>query len=256
MTRTGDFDRLARAWLDLMPSEAPDRVIDSVLQAVESTPQVRPNLAYAFRRSSPMNRFSVAAAAAAAVVVAIAGSAYLLSSTQPRTGGPGASATPTAPASPTPGPTATLSPAPAAAALWNDWVADAPPLGLRDQGSRIQLSINWPDGRDIWVQTNYTTGTQVFTSTSVAGPEGQLRVVSQLRGDGCMEGDVGTYAWNRSTNGLFLTLTLVADQCAARATTLARTWVHGDRESCPSTTSRSRCHPDASGSTLTAGPAT
>ena len=41
MTDERDFDRLARAWLELGPDEAPDRVIAAVLQAVEATPQVR-----------------------------------------------------------------------------------------------------------------------------------------------------------------------------------------------------------------------
>ena len=41
MTANDDFDRIARAWLDLMPDEAPDRAVHAVLQAVETTPQVR-----------------------------------------------------------------------------------------------------------------------------------------------------------------------------------------------------------------------
>ena len=41
MTEERDFDRLARAWLELGPDKAPDRAIAAVLQAVETTPQVR-----------------------------------------------------------------------------------------------------------------------------------------------------------------------------------------------------------------------
>ena len=40
MTESRNPDRLIRAWLDLMPDEAPDRVVSAVLQAVEATPQV------------------------------------------------------------------------------------------------------------------------------------------------------------------------------------------------------------------------
>jgi hypothetical protein len=73
MTRTRDFDRLARAWLELMPDEAPDRVIADVLQAVDSTPQMRRPIGAPFRRSFQMNRFSFIAAAAALVIVGLVG---------------------------------------------------------------------------------------------------------------------------------------------------------------------------------------
>ena len=39
MTANDDFDRISRAWLDLMPDEAPDRAVQAVLQAVQTTPQ-------------------------------------------------------------------------------------------------------------------------------------------------------------------------------------------------------------------------
>lgn len=41
MTDERDFDRLARAWLDLGTNEAPDRVVAAVPQAAETRPQVR-----------------------------------------------------------------------------------------------------------------------------------------------------------------------------------------------------------------------
>jgi hypothetical protein len=78
----------------------------------------------------------------------------------------------------------------------------------------------------VWVQTNYETGDQVFNSDVVTAPDGQLKVVAHESSGGCAIGATGTYAWDRSADGLFLTLTAVADDCAARATTFARTWVH------------------------------
>jgi hypothetical protein len=178
-----------------------------------------------------MNRSSLFAIAAV-IVVLVAGGAYLLTTSPRSAGGPRATAapTPTAPtpttATPSPAPPSNVIPAAAAQALWSDWVVDAPPLGLPSQGTRIQLSVDWHDGRTVWVQTNYDTGTRVFTSDSVAAPDGQLRVVTGLAADGCTQGDIGTYAWSRSSDGLYLTLTLVSDPCIARATTFARTWVH------------------------------
>jgi hypothetical protein len=205
-----------------MPDEAPDRAVATVLQAIERTPQVRAPL-LAPRRPLPMNRFSYAALVAALAVV-IGGGAYLLASNRPSVGGP----TPTPSSAPTQSPTPGSTPlpiSPAADRLRGAWVADVQ-LGLRDQGPRIQLSFDWQDGKTVSVQTNYSSGTQVFLSDSVAASAGQLRLRSQQTADGCTAGDLGTYGWARSADGTFLTLTALSDQCAARSATLARTWVH------------------------------
>jgi anti-sigma-K factor RskA len=76
MTTERDFDRLARAWLELAPDEAPDRVIAAVLQAVETTPQVRPSR-WSLWRSVPMTRLPIIAAVAATLVVVIGGAVLL-----------------------------------------------------------------------------------------------------------------------------------------------------------------------------------
>ena len=160
-------------------------------------------------------------------VVLLAACGSMAPTTGPATSTTGANS-PAVTHPPLPSPTlASNSPiAPAAHRLWGDWVADAPPLGLIAQGPRIQMSIAWQDGRTAWVSTNYANGELVFNSDVVTAPDGQLKLVAQNASDGCAAGDAGTYAWDRSPDGLFLTLTLVADDCAARATTFARTWVH------------------------------
>jgi WD40 repeat protein len=68
MTATRDPDRTLRAWLDLMPDEAPDRVIATVLQATSAAPQARA-LPWHGPRRSPMNRFAYAALAAGMLAV-------------------------------------------------------------------------------------------------------------------------------------------------------------------------------------------
>jgi Tol biopolymer transport system component len=80
MTTTRDPDRLLRAWLDLMPDGAPDRVVSAVLQAVEATPQVR-GLRLLGPRRSPMNRLSLIAAIAV-IAAALVGGALLLTAGQ------------------------------------------------------------------------------------------------------------------------------------------------------------------------------
>ena len=71
MTSERDFDRLARAWLELGPNEAPDRVVTAVLQAAETTPQVRRPMRWPLWRLVPMTRLPVAAGAVAILVVAV-----------------------------------------------------------------------------------------------------------------------------------------------------------------------------------------
>ena len=73
MTSERDFDRLARAWLDLGPDEAPDRVIATVLQAAETTPQVRRPIRWPFRRDFQMTRLPILATVMATLVVVIGG---------------------------------------------------------------------------------------------------------------------------------------------------------------------------------------
>ncbi len=70
MTDDRTFDRLTRAWLDLMPDEAPDRTVEAVLQAVVTTPQVRRPWRWLPWRSTPMNRATLAIGTTAVVVAA------------------------------------------------------------------------------------------------------------------------------------------------------------------------------------------
>ena len=104
MTHERDFDRLVGAWLDLMPDETPDRTIAAVLQAVDTTPQVRRPFRRLMRRFPAMNRLPVVATMAAALVLAVGGSLLLL-----KPGGIG-NQTPTA--SPSVAPSPSISPRP------------------------------------------------------------------------------------------------------------------------------------------------
>ena len=87
MNATRDPDRLLRAWLDLMPDEAPDRAIAAVLQATETARQARA-LPRVGRWRIPMNRLALVATAAV-VIAALIGGTYLL------VGGPSGPVVPT-----------------------------------------------------------------------------------------------------------------------------------------------------------------
>jgi hypothetical protein len=97
MTRERDFDRLAKAWLDLGPTQAPDRAIAAVLRAAERTPQVRRPFGLPIWRP-----FAVAAVVVLAIVV-VGGGLLLIQRNQPNVGPiPSPSATPSPSISPSP----------------------------------------------------------------------------------------------------------------------------------------------------------
>jgi hypothetical protein len=124
-------------------------------------------------------------------------------------------------------PSASLVGVPAPALTMGDWqaMADTAIPGLIGAGEHIQLSIDWQDGVHTWIQTN--DGSWVVKSTSVAAPAGEIRLVADAAGyPDCNAGDVGRYSWERSVDGLYLTLVSIEDACAQRAAAMGRTWVH------------------------------
>jgi hypothetical protein len=225
MNANRDADRIVRAWLDLMPDEAPDRTIAAVIEAVETTPQVRRPLGGRWRLLQ-MNRLLVAAVAAA-LVVAVGGIVFLRPSGQSIVGAsPSASASAALAASPSPSGAAAVD---VPAVLRQDWQADVavdalPNLGVHD--TRIQLSFSY-DTPEAWVQTGIFTNQNIVLRGGAygVGPS-TVRVVTSDSQGGCQAGDEGRYDWAITGNGLYLTLTAQSDACASRRTTLERTWIH------------------------------
>jgi hypothetical protein len=214
MTRSRDFDRMTRAWLDLMPDEVPDRVIANVLQAVETTPQVRRPFDAAFRRSFQMNRFSLAAAAAVAVVV-LAGGALLLSRSSPSDVGR-SSSSPVTSTGPVPSTASVLPPE-----LVGTWLgagtsgaAPATAAGTALTLSAAALAVT---------PANLQTQPLLRAAVTIAG--GTLQVVdAKGTSSGCGPTDVGTYAFSLSASDQTLTIRQGLDPCAARAAALPGSW--------------------------------
>jgi len=99
-----DVTRVVRSWLDEGVDRLPERVLDSVLEAVPSTPQRRPM--WSSWRYHPMSNIVRVAAIVAAVLVAGVVGIRLLPGGQ--VGSPAPTPSPTASPSPTPVPNAIL----------------------------------------------------------------------------------------------------------------------------------------------------
>ena len=97
MSDERDFDRIARAWLELGTNEAPDRAVSAVLQAVETTPQLRPLSTRLPWRYEPVNRMPIAAALVAALVIVVGGLYFMRSDVSPNVGGLSPTASASAP---------------------------------------------------------------------------------------------------------------------------------------------------------------
>jgi hypothetical protein len=213
MTTDREFDRITSAWLDLMPAEAPDRVIDSVLQAVGTTPQTRRPVLRGPRRSASMNRFMLVAAAAvlAAALVGVAVFAGGARNNQPA---------PTPVVAPTPVASPTVSqPATAPASLIGTWLgSDHAVAGIEPgSGSRLEitdtgLAFGPPNRQGVNV-----------VSAALAGSAGDTLTVRSDSGP-CAASDTGSYRWSLSASGNSLAITSGADACTERAAAFAGTW--------------------------------
>jgi hypothetical protein len=108
MSTDRDTARIVRSWLRTDEHESADRVLDAVLDALDTTPQRRAG--WPAWRSATMNRFVIIGLGAAAVVVLLLVGSQFFGS--PGNGGVGAGPTPTAQATATPEPTAEATPEP------------------------------------------------------------------------------------------------------------------------------------------------
>jgi hypothetical protein len=211
MTATRDFDEIARAWLDLMPDEAPARVFDAVLDAVEVTPQRRLSLAVQWRLPD-MSRLALPSTVAALVL--LAGAIWLL----PRS--------PSNPAStPSPSPSASAS-APATGALDDalraTWLANAGSDPLLGNGDGPVSMVIGPAGTSI-AASNFGPGNG-FASSVAASGAGQLTMILDRASSDCAVGARGEYRWVLSSDRSELVFTTLSEECPARAAAFVRRW--------------------------------
>ena len=225
MTTQRDADRILRAWLDLMPDEAPDRTVAAVLQAVETTSQTRRLVLRGPRRPASMNRFSLIAVAAVlgAAIVGVALFASGARNNQP---------------APTPAPVAaTPTPTPSTAADASPSASVAPQSGVTPP----ELAGGWFGSNHVVPGIEPGSGSRLgITETGLAfGPPNRQEItllsaeVADSGGDtftvrsglgSCAPTDTGTYHWSLSPGGNVLAITSDGDTCAERAAAFAGTW--------------------------------
>jgi hypothetical protein len=226
MSANRDIDGITRAWLELMPDEAPDRVIDAVLQAVDTEPQVRRPWPTGPMRSIRMNRFLLIAATAIVAVGLLGGAAFITGGRQDSQPSSAPLATPIASnvANGTAAPTSSASSsAPASssvpASLAFTWAGQ--PRTLPGGAPLTQPTLQFDQfGACLGASA---LGTDCAMSRLDDASGGTLRF-STTTGNQCAVGDTGTYPWSLSPRGTVLTIGQGTDDCVVRAAGFPGTW--------------------------------
>jgi len=216
MSAPTDLDGKLRAWLDLMPDEAPDHAIAAVLDATDTTPQERHTRRWPSWRT-PMNRSF--AALAVAVVVVIVGAALLLRpgiASQVATVPSASVAPPGSPAIALPAPSVALGAVPSQ--LHGRWMGGNNSFVADGAGSSLNLSA------DRYVISQSNRGDRVALAGNVGIQADTMRLTTDPSRPDCPAASVGTYAWSLSPSGRILTLTAVQDPCPDREAAIAGTW--------------------------------
>jgi hypothetical protein len=218
MTSERDFDRLARAWLELGPDEAPDRVVAAVLQAAETTPQVRRPIRWPIRRSLVMNRVPLVAGAATILAVVIGGGILIGQQNQTGVGVPTGSPSSTS-AALTPSPSAVSSRVPAE--LQSFWVGAPRAVSGLSTNDRYRFSLT---GSALAFPNDGLEDPELASTVAVVAAD-TLHLVTTDATARCLRGDIGRYRWSLSPGGTRLTLTLEGtDACPARGAALPGEW--------------------------------
>ena len=219
MTGERDIERILDTWFTDGPTRMPDGFVDRMFGRIEAVPQSRlarlrarafstkPNI-----RSAPKLDVRLGAVIALVVVVVLAGVTVITRA--PATGAlPSASPSPTEPPSTPP------------TALLGNWIPVGPPSpSARFSAGRIEFA---PGNVMMHVGS-----IRFYSSWTLIGPDRFELVLLPDPVDpttylSCNSGDDGTYAFRLASNG-FLTLSSLADACAARAEILTTTWARYD----------------------------
>jgi hypothetical protein len=156
MSTDRDITRVVRSWLRTDENESADRVLDAVLDRLDTTPQRRATW-WPARRFPEMNNTVRIALAAAAVVAAIVVGVSLFPA---QNVGIGPDGTPSPTERPTSTPTPTLTPLPTETAL-PDFGELAPGTYVIDEPFPLRVSITTDGGWNTWVEVT-SSGAAIY----------------------------------------------------------------------------------------------
>lgn len=119
--------------------------------------------------------------------------------------------------------------------LEGEWLAAKPDnLSFGDPSGPASLVLQF-DAHMTGAKITASSASRIRLDSDVSSTREGIQFTARAPGDpvsvdgverpGCAAGDSGTYAIDRSADGLFLTLSAVSDTCGARAAVLARAWV-------------------------------
>jgi hypothetical protein len=226
MTTDRDFNVIARAWLEIGPNEAPDRVIHAVMDAVGTTKQVRRPWPWTTWRSRPMNRLPMLAVVASLIIIVL-GAVVLTTGRAPATPVPStlSSAQPSANASQAVA-GATPIPKPIPPDILGTWIAPLRPAPGITQADTSSIWFNDAKARPAEPQFALFLGAHSFPQEgSVVEVEpGTIRITSRNGPGGCKVYDVGLYHWSKPAADR-LVLDLVSDVCAPRKAVVPGRWI-------------------------------
>jgi hypothetical protein len=213
MTGERDFDRLAQAWLELGPDEAPDRVVAAVLQAAQTTPQARRPIRWPLLRNDKMTRLPVLATVAATIVIVVGG---LLLISRPNDRGVGAP-------SASPSPSASPAAAPLNLALRSTrWMGSERTVpGILPKAGTV---INFTADNQFFITQSNENPSHFLNSVASSVGDGQFQLETTGPGGSCSSGDIGRYAWSVNPSARILTISANGDDCATRLGALPGTW--------------------------------
>jgi hypothetical protein len=208
MSTDRDTSRIVRSWLHEDGHENADRVLDIVLDQIDTTPQRRVSW-WPVRRPMTMNS-TLRYGAAAAVVALAALVGFTLLNNQV-----GNNPTPT----PSPSDAAFVQPP---AGLQHPFIGQPKPIaGL---GTNVTQAILTIDGNTF---SFYNGSIDVLGSEASLTESGQLKLTTVLSGHTCEVGDVGLYDYSLSPGGSRLTIS-GTDDCAPRETAVVGEWQTSD----------------------------
>ena len=205
MSADRDTARIVRSWLREDGHEDADRVLDLVLDQIDTTPQRRATW-WPMRRPITMSTpFRYGIAAVALAVAALLGFTYLNN----QVGDP----------DPTPTPIPSeLSVVPLPAGLQHSFLG--PPRAIPGISSEPAAAILTFDGTTF---TFNTGASDVLDSTATVTSSGELKLTTEVGGSTCAAGDEGLYDYSFSSAGTRLTIT-GTDDCVAREAAMVGTW--------------------------------